>query len=89
MKRSTVITIVVAVAFGLLLYYSTVSSQHVECTVTVEFNGMRNTATASGDSEDSALQQAQTTACGPMINGMNESIACSRTPPAQKSCKTI
>ncbi len=89
MKRSTLITIVVALAFGILLFYSTLTSQNVECTVTVEFHGMRNTATASGDSEDSALQQAQTTACGPMINGMNESIACSRTPPVQKSCKSL
>ena len=89
MKRSTIITIAVAAAFGFLLFYSTISSQNVECTVTVEFRGMRNTATASGASEDAALEQAQTTACGPMISGMDESIACSRTPPALKSCKTL
>lgn len=89
MKRSTLLTIVAAVAFGALLLYSTLSSQQVQCSVTVEFNGMRNSATASGASEDAALQQAQTTACGPMINGMNESIACGKVPPIQKRCQAL
>ena len=88
MKRSTIITLIAAVGFGALLLYSTLSSQNVECTVTIEYNGLRNTATASGASEGEALQQAQTTACGPIISGMNESIACGRAIPAVKSCRT-
>lgn len=89
MKRSTIITIAVAAAFGAMLLYSTLTSQNVECTVTVEYNGRSNSATASGASESEALQQAQTTACGPIISGMNESIACGRVVPVAKSCRSI
>lgn len=89
MKRSTLITIVVALAFGAMLLYSTLTSQRVECTVTVEYHGRSNTATASGATESDALQQAQTTACGPIISGMNESIACGKAVPVTKTCRTI
>ncbi len=89
MKRSTLITVAVAIAFGVLLLYSTLSSQHVECTVTIAYNGRTNTATASGSTEEAALEQAQTTACGPISSGMNESIACGNTVPVAKVCRTI
>jgi len=89
MKRSTIITIVIALGFGAMLLYSTLNSQNVECTVTIEYNGRRNTATASGASESDALQQAQTTACGPIIAGMNESIACGKAVPVAKSCRPL
>lgn len=89
MKRSTIITIAVAAAFGAMLLYSTLTSQNVECTVTVEYNGRSNSATASGASESQAMQQAQTTACGPIISGMNESIACGKVVPVVKSCRSI
>ena len=89
MKRSTIITIAVAAAFGAMLLYSTLTSQNVECTVTVEYNGRSNSATASGASESEAMQQAQTTACGPIISGMNESIACGKVVPVAKSCRSI
>jgi hypothetical protein len=89
MKRSTIITIAIALGFGAMLLYSTLHSQNVECTVTIEYNGRRNTATASGASEADALQQAQTTACGPIIAGMNESIACGKAIPVAKSCRPL
>ena len=37
MKRSTLLTILILAAFGLLLFYNTVSAQKVECSVCVEF----------------------------------------------------
>ena len=89
MKRSTMITIAVAVGFGAMLLYSTLTSQNVQCTVTIEFNGRSNTATASGATESDALTQAQTTACGPIISGMNESIACGKAIPVAQSCKPL
>ena len=48
-----------------------------------------NTATASGATESDALTQAQTTACGPIIAGMNESIACGKAIPVAQSCKPL
>jgi hypothetical protein len=89
MKRSTLITVAVALAFGAMLLYSTLNSQKVECTVTIEYNGRGNTATASGATEAAAIQQAQSTACGPVSSGMNESIACGKAVPVAKSCRPL
>jgi hypothetical protein len=89
MKRSTIVTLLAAVAFGALLLYSTLSSQRVECTVTIDFNGRSNTATASGANEAEATRQAQTTACGPVASGMTESIACGNIVPVKKVCRTL
>lgn len=88
MKRGTIITLVAIVAFGALLLFNTLSAQKVECTVTVEFKGRRNTATASHENEGEARRSAQNTACGPITSGMDESIACDRVPPAAVQCRT-
>jgi hypothetical protein len=88
MKRGSIITLVAVIAFGALLLYNTLSAQKVECTVCVEYNGKRNCATASHSNEKDAAQSAQTTACGTISSGMNESIACGRTPPLSTQCKT-
>ena len=88
MKRGTIITIIAAVLFGALLLFNTLSAQKVECSVCVEFNGTRNCATASHENESDARQAAQSTACGPLTNGMNEAIACGRVTPVSAQCKT-
>src|SRR5918995_3080002 len=80
-SRARLVTVLVIVGFIALLVYSTLEVQRVECTVTVHFQGERRTATASGATEESAAEQAQTAACGPLVQGMDESIACSRRPP--------
>ena len=68
---------------------STLEVQRVECAVTVDFQGERRTATASGATEESATEQAQTTACGPLVQGMDESSACGRRPPTAVKCRTL
>lgn len=88
MKRGTIITLVVVALFVGLLAISTLRAQRAECDVCVVFNGARNCATASAASEDEAAESAQRTACGPLANGMNESIACSNRPPASRQCRT-
>jgi hypothetical protein len=55
----------------------------------VDFQGERRAATASGATEESAAEQAQTAACGPLVQGMDESIACSRRPPTARQCRTL
>jgi hypothetical protein len=87
MKRGTIITLVLVIAFGALLLFNTLSAQKVTCTVCVEFNGQRNCATASHENEQGAKESAQTTACGPISSGMNESIACGRVVPASVQCR--
>jgi hypothetical protein len=88
-SRARLITVTVIVAFLAFLLYATLEVQNVECTVTVEFKGEHRTATASGASEESATEQAQTAACGPLVQGMDESIACSRRPPAAHRCRRL
>lgn len=88
MKRGTQLTLIAIVLFGALLLYNTLSAQKVECDVCVEFKGGKNCATASHENAEEATRSAQTTACGILASGMNESIACSRTKPASVQCRT-
>jgi hypothetical protein len=88
-NRGRLLTLLVVLAFAGFLLWSTLSSQRVECTVTVAFNNTQNTATASGASEADATREAQTAACGPIAHGMNESIACSRIPPVRQACRSL
>ena len=88
-SRTRMVTVVVVLGFVAYLLWSTLSAQRVECTVTVEFNGARRTATASAASESEALTQAQNVACGPITSGMNESIACSNRPPVSRQCRPL
>jgi hypothetical protein len=88
-SRARLVALLVIVGFIAFLVYSTIEGQRVECTVTVDFQGEQRTATASGATEESAAEQAQTAACGPLAKGMDESIACSRRPPAARQCRTL
>jgi hypothetical protein len=88
-SRGRLLALLVLLAFGGFLLWSTLASQRVECTVTVAFANARNTATASAGSESDAAREAQTAACGPLARGMNESIACGRTPPVSRQCRNL
>jgi hypothetical protein len=88
-RRGRLLTLLLVLAFGGLLLWSTLGSQHVECTVTVAFKNSENTASASAASETDATREAQTAACGPIARGMNESIACGRIPPVRRQCRAL
>jgi hypothetical protein len=79
-------TILFIVAFIGFLAWTTLSAQKVSCTVCVEFNGKSNCASASHSDTVEAARSAQTTACGPVTSGMNETIACGNRPAVSKSC---
>jgi hypothetical protein len=83
------LSLLALLAFAAFLLWSTLSSQRVECSVTVAFGGSQNSATASAASEPDATREAQTAACGPLATGMNESIACSRIPPISRHCRSL
>ena len=87
--RGRFLSLVVVLAFAAYLLWSTLSSQRVECAVTVAFNGVQNSSTASAASEPDATREAQTAACGPLARGMNESIACGRIPPLSRRCRSL
>jgi hypothetical protein len=88
-SRGTMVGILLVLLFGAFLLWSTLSSQKVECTVAIEFNGARGTATASAQAEADAMREAQTTACGPLSQGMDDRIACTRIPPLRSTCRRL
>ena len=88
-RRGKLMTVLLVLAFAGFLLWSTLTSQHAECIVVVAFGGGRGTGTASGASEADALREAQTAACGPLAQGMNDRIACSRIPPLSRRCRTF
>ena len=88
-KRGRMVTLLVVVLFGAFLLWSTLASQHVECTVVVAFAKDQGSGTASAASRDEAIREAQTVACGPLSQGMNDRIACSRVPPVSTRCRTL
>jgi hypothetical protein len=87
--RGRLLTLLIVLAFGAFLLWSTLSSQRAECTVTVAFGGLGGSGTASAASEADALREAQTAACGPLTRGMNDRIACGRTPPISRRCRRL
>ena len=88
-KRGRMVTLLVVVLFGAFLLWSTLASQHVECTVVVAFAKDQGSGTASAASRDDAIREAQTVACGPLSQGMNDRIACSRVSPVSTRCRTL
>jgi hypothetical protein len=88
-QRGKVLTLLVVLAFAGFLLWSTLASQHVECTVSVAFGNARGTGSASAVSETDALREAQMAACGPLTQGMNDRIACSRVPPVTSKCRNL
>ena len=87
MRRSSLITLVVLALFGVLLLLNTLEAQKATCTVCVQFGERRNCATASHESEVEARRSAQSTACGPIASGIEQSLACDRMAPASVECR--
>jgi hypothetical protein len=87
--RSRLVALLVVLAFGAFLLWSTLSSQHVECSVTVVYQGKPGAGTASAGSESDAVREAQTVACGPLTESMNDRIACGRIPPLTRHCRSL
>lgn len=88
MKRSTLITFVVVAAIAALFFYMSTARANQECSVCVEFNGRTNCATAAGSTDAEATETAHRTACGPLVRGMNETIACDNRAAVSVQCKT-
>jgi hypothetical protein len=87
--RGRFLSLLVILAFAAFLLWSTLSSQRVECSVTVGFGGRQGEGTASAASEEDAVREAQTAACGPLAAGMNDRVACSRIPPQTRRCRSL
>ena len=87
MKRSTIYGIAAVLAVAALFFFMTTARAKVQCRVCMEFRGRTNCATAVGATEQAAHEGAQTTACGPIANGMDEQIGCGRAEPVSVQCR--
>ena len=78
------------IVLGLMAFviYSSMARVRKQCEVCVTFNGRRNCARAAGANEQEATRAAQTTACGPLVSGMDETIRCEGVQPATVTCRT-
>jgi hypothetical protein len=88
-QRGRLLALLVVLAFAGFLLWSTLGSQKVQCTVTVAFSGAQGSGSASAASESDAMREAQTAACGPLAQGMNDRIACSRIAPVSRQCRAL
>ena len=86
-KRSTLLTLVVVAAVAALFFYMTTAHASTQCDVCMTYHDRTNCASAVGATDKAAREGAQTTACGPLASGMDQSIACGRTPPASVQCR--
>jgi hypothetical protein len=86
-KRVLVGIVIVLAFFGYLLW-STLASQRSACRVCVAYKGRQNCATASAASMAEAKRNAQSTACGILVAGMNDAIACGNASPVAAQCMT-
>lgn len=87
MKRSTTITLAVLALIIALFFYMSTANATQECRVCMEFNGRSNCATAAGSTPAEATETAHRTACGPIVTGMNETIACENRTPVSTQCR--
>lgn len=88
MKRSTLITLAILAAIIALFFYMSTARATQECTVCMEFNGRSNCAAAAGKTPEEATETAHRTACGPIVTGMNETIACDNRAAVSVQCRT-
>lgn len=89
MRNSRLIVgIIMALAFVGLLLWRTLASQQAECRICVAYNSKHYCAAASAASNREAIRAAQTTACGPITNGMDEITACGNSVPTSEVCRT-
>jgi hypothetical protein len=86
--KKIVVVIAIVLAVGGLFFYMTTAHATEECEVCMQFNARSNCAKAAGRTVQQATEGAHTTACGPLASGMNEQIACQRTPPVRIQCRT-
>jgi hypothetical protein len=78
--------VVAALLFIGFVVWGSVGRVEAQCEVCVEFNGQTKCTKASGETAEAAQHAAQISACGPISNGMSESIACQNTPPKMVQC---
>jgi hypothetical protein len=85
--QSGLVFVVIAGGFIALLLHDLGSTNQVECSLCIEFEGRRQCTTGQGVDQETAMESAKTVACSPLTSGPNEAFRCSFTPPTQVECR--
>jgi hypothetical protein len=83
MKKPVLVGILIVLALGGLILYSTLSLGGYRVEVCMGFNGQTNCRTATGSSEEFALRTATANACAAIASGVTDSMACERSAPVK------
>jgi hypothetical protein len=78
-----------AVLLGLVSFvvWSSFRIGGVRCETCIEFEGRRACRAVEGTSEEETLTAARTNTCALLANGVTQTMACQRTPPASSNCQ--
>ena len=80
------LSIGLGVAFLVYLIYSSLGLNPITCEICVEFRGRVQCRSASGETNDEAIQTGIQNACSLITNGRDESISCTSRPPQSATC---
>ena len=86
MKPATRLTVIAVVVLGAILLWNTLQAQKAACTVCVAYKNGSNCAHATAATPKEARRSAQTTACGILAHGMDQSIECDNVEPVKVDC---
>jgi hypothetical protein len=89
MKWTSWLALVVLLAVGTFVVYSSFTVSGVRCEVCMEFDGHRACRTVDGATEDETLAAARTNSCALLASGVTDTMACERTPPAHARCTPL
>jgi hypothetical protein len=87
MNTKRVIPLIIFIGFVVYIVYSTLQMGQFTCTVCVEFEGLTACRTASGETEEDALNAAVTNACAQVTSGMTNTRICTSKPPVSVEWK--
>jgi hypothetical protein len=87
--QSGLVFLAVAGGFIAILLADLRSTNKVECSLCIEFEGRTQCASGQGADPAAAQQSAHTVACAPLASGPNQAFRCSSAPPQQLACRNI
>jgi hypothetical protein len=79
--------VLLGAGFVAALIWTTLAHSPVECEVCLDYRGESVCRTVAAGSEDEALAQAISNACGILSRGVTQGIECQRTPPRSHACR--
>jgi len=75
--------VIAGILLLLLLFRFTMNQARYKVELCVDFQGRSNCGTASGSSEQFAMQAATSNACATIASGVTEVMQCERTNPSR------